>query len=54
MSYEQDSVPEIGVHKDSHHKVPLEEQIEAFDGCSQQLHMQDKVACSTKYSSVHN
>jgi hypothetical protein len=35
MSYdEQDSVPRIGVWKDSHHKVPLEEQIKAFDGCS--------------------
>jgi hypothetical protein len=35
------------VWKDSHHKVRLEEQIEAFDGCSHELHMQYKVTCST-------
>jgi hypothetical protein len=40
--------------EDCHHKVPLEEQTEAFDGCSHELHMHDKLTCLTKSSSVQN
>jgi hypothetical protein len=38
--------------EDYHHKVPLEEQNEAFDGCSHELHMHDKVPCSTNIVST--